>query len=41
MIVKIADDFTVDACMVDRKILRKGNGTYASLSWSTAVAVQQ
>jgi hypothetical protein len=38
VVVKISDDFQFAARMVDRRILGKGNGKWAALSWDAMIA---
>ena len=38
VVVKITDDFQFGARMVDRKILAKGEGKWAKLSWDAMIA---
>ncbi len=38
VVVKISDDFQFAARMVDRKILGKGSGKWATLSWDAMIA---
>lgn len=33
LVVKISEDFEFDARLIDRKLLRKGNGKHAKLKW--------
>jgi hypothetical protein len=37
VVVKISDDFQFAARMVDRRILRKGTGKWATLSWDAMI----
>jgi hypothetical protein len=38
VVVKISDDFQFAARMVDRRILMKGSGNWATLSWDAMIA---
>jgi hypothetical protein len=38
VVVKISDDFQFAARMVDRRLLGKGNGKWATLSWDAMIA---
>ncbi len=36
LIVKISEDFGFESKLIDRKLLKKGKGKYASISWESA-----